>query len=139
MVPRYCATTNPKKKMCIAGRPMCAALTPTLPGPNPLFFFSLHRHILASGSADKTVKIWDVATGACVTTLKHHTDKVQAVQWHPAEPTVIVTGAYDRVVSVQDVRQPNSRTTFATSVMSSALSGIRTTWRRLPSPRKMET
>lgn len=34
------------------------------------------RQALASGSADKTVKIWDVTTQKCNHTFKHHSDKV---------------------------------------------------------------
>jgi periodic tryptophan protein 1 len=46
---------------------------------------SHHRQVLASGSADNTVKIWDVTTQVCSHTCTHHTDKVAAVEWHPVE------------------------------------------------------
>jgi periodic tryptophan protein 1 len=36
-----------------------------------------------------------------------HKDKVQAVQWNPAEPTVLLTGSYDRTVRVFDSRMPD--------------------------------
>jgi len=37
--------------------------------------------LLASGSADSTVKIWDPATGQCVSTLKGHGNWVRSVAW----------------------------------------------------------
>ena len=64
----------------------------------------LQRHVLASASADKTVKIWDVPQEKCLHTLTHHTDKVQALQWHPTQAAVLLTGSFDRNASVCDVR-----------------------------------
>ena len=53
------------------------------------------RNVLASGSADKQVKVWDVATTQCQTTLSHHTGKVQTVAWNPAEAPVLLSGGFD--------------------------------------------
>jgi periodic tryptophan protein 1 len=64
------------------------------------------RNVLASGSADATVKVWDVAAGRCEHTLTHHTDKVQAVLWNPAEAHVLLTGSYDRTAALADARTP---------------------------------
>ena len=64
----------------------------------------LQRHVLASASADKTVKIWDVPQEKCLHTLTHHTDKVQSLQWHPTQAAVLLTGGFDRNASVCDVR-----------------------------------
>ena len=38
---------------------------------------------LASGSGDKTVKIWDANSGACLQTLEEHADRVNSVSWSP--------------------------------------------------------
>lgn len=60
------------------------------------------RSTLASASADKTVKVWDVTTQQCVHTLTHHTDKVQSVRWHPTNHTMMLTGSFDKTAAVLD-------------------------------------
>ena len=71
----------------------------------------VHRQVIASGSADNTVKIWDItkasSEGANVSTFTHHKDKVQSVVWHPSEGTLLATGSYDRTVAVVDARSTN--------------------------------
>ena len=55
-----------------------------------------YRNVLASASADATVKVWDVTSQQCQATLAHHTSKVQAVAWNPADPPVLLSGGFDR-------------------------------------------
>jgi periodic tryptophan protein 1 len=63
---------------------------------------------LASGSADTTIKLWDLSTLQCAQTLTHHTGKVQSVLWHPAEQHVLLSGAFDRRCMMVDVRAPDA-------------------------------
>ncbi|KAJ1396493.1 WD40-repeat-containing domain protein, partial [Ochromonadaceae sp. CCMP2298] len=77
---------------------------------------STYRQALASGSADKTVKIWDVTTQECSHTFTHHTDKVQSVNWHPTEPWLLATGSFDRTMGLIDAR--SASTSIACSLTS---------------------
>lgn len=63
-----------------------------------------HKHLLASASADHTVKLWDLRTATCAASYGHHADKAVACVWHPVESTVLLTGSYDRTVAAIDAR-----------------------------------
>jgi len=71
------------------------------------------RHLIASGSADKTVKLWDITKQTCLHTFTHHTNKVQSVVFNPVEHSVIATGSFDRSVVVMDAKSPSVGAKFA--------------------------
>lgn len=62
------------------------------------------RQAIASASADKTVKIWDVTTQACSHTFVHHADKVQNVLWHQSEGWLLASASFDKTIALLDCR-----------------------------------
>ena len=68
-----------------------------------------YRNLVASSSADQTVKVWDVLTQKCVRTFSHHTDKVQAVEWNPVEHSVLASGSFDKTIAVFDTKATDEK------------------------------
>jgi WD40 repeat protein len=63
--------------------------------------FSPDGRTFASGSFDKTVKLWDVSTGRQRTTLRGHTDQVNGVAF-TADGKLLASASHDRTIRVWD-------------------------------------
>ena len=59
-------------------------------------------NILASGSADGTIKLWDINTGECRTTLTQHNGSVYSVHFSP-DGRILASGSEDHTVKLWDI------------------------------------
>ena len=62
---------------------------------------ALDANRIASGSADETIKIWNVETGACIRTLMGHIDFVATIC--KLDENRIASGSYDKTIKIWDV------------------------------------
>ncbi|XP_037949375.1 periodic tryptophan protein 1 homolog [Teleopsis dalmanni] len=65
-----------------------------------------YEHIIASGSVDKTLILWDLDEGEPHTTITAFKNKVQSVEFHGTEAQTLLTGCADGLVRIFDCRDP---------------------------------
>ena len=58
-------------------------------------------NIVVSGSDDKTIIVWDITSGSCLSTLRGHTARVRSVCFSP-DGAKIVSGSWDKKVLIWD-------------------------------------
>ncbi|HUI08514.1 MAG TPA: protein kinase [Verrucomicrobiae bacterium] len=71
------------------------------------------KHLVASGSSDKTLKLWDMATGVCLRTLVGHSNGVTCAALS-RDSQFVVSGGSDQSVKLWAVRTGKCLQTFET-------------------------
>lgn len=71
---------------------------------NSISFNPVNEFLAATGSADKTVKLWDMRNlKAPMQTFEGHTDQVYSVSWAPHNESVLASCSADRRVGIWDL------------------------------------
>ena len=65
--------------------------------------WSSDSRLLVSASDDKSLKLWELASGKCLKTLKGHTNYVFCCNFNP-QSNLIVSGSFDESVKIWDVK-----------------------------------
>lgn len=82
--------------------------------------FSPDGKIIATGSFDKTIKIWQASNGKLLTTLKGHQDRLWSLSFSPDSKT-LASSSFDSTVKLWNV---------ADGTLKKTLSGHKKTWVR---------
>ncbi|AIN98779.1 hypothetical protein LPMP_241470 [Leishmania panamensis] len=65
------------------------------------------QNIFASGSADCTIKLWDLNQGGVCLGTYSEPEKVQSLDWHATEANLLLSGGFDASMVLRDCRQPD--------------------------------
>jgi len=97
--------------------------------PGGPFYYEVHAlafspdgNILASARGDKTIKLWELASGHSVETLSGHSDFIRSIAFSP-DGKVLASGSLDHTVKLWDIANGSVRATLAghTSEVSSVV------------------
>ena len=61
--------------------------------------FLQNSNLLAAGSSDKTIKIWNIDTGQCIQTLTGHENSVYSVAF-PQNSNLLASGSSDGTIKI---------------------------------------
>ena len=78
-----------------------------------ILFIYCSGQLLASGSSDNTVRLWNTATGGLQKTLKGHSGSVLSVTFSP-EDRLLATGSDDNTVRLWDTATGDLQETLST-------------------------
>lgn len=79
---------------------------------NTIAFNPAAETVLATGSADKSIALWDLRNlKNTLHVLEGHTDSVTSLSWHPFEEAVLASASYDRKIMFWDLSRAGEEQT----------------------------
>lgn len=79
---------------------------------NAIAFNPAKETLLATGSADKSVGIWDLRNlKSKLHALECHNESVTSLAWHPFEEAVLASASYDRKIMFWDLSRAGEEQT----------------------------
>lgn len=79
---------------------------------NALAFNPAAETVLATGSADKTIGLWDLRNlKSKLHALESHSESVTSLSWHPFEESVLASASYDRKIMFWDLSRTGEEQT----------------------------
>lgn len=79
---------------------------------NAIAFNPAAETVLATGSADKSIGLWDLRNlKTRLHALESHADSVTSLSWHPFEESVLASASYDRKIIFWDLSRAGEEQT----------------------------
>lgn len=77
-----------------------------------LFFFLFSSDKIATGSFDKTCKLWSTESGKCYHTFKGHNAEIVCLAFNP-QSTALATGSMDNTAKIWDIETGKELCSFS--------------------------
>lgn len=83
-----------------------------------------NAEIVASGSDDSTVRVWNKSTGALIHTLEGHSDWVKSVRFHPHNPDLLASCSFDGSVRLWNISTGEAISTLPLAAKPQWIKGV---------------
>jgi WD40 repeat protein len=94
---------------------ICDKLTNFYGHGGPIWSIDRYDDLLFTGSYDKTIKIWQLKTGNCLTTIRAHSSWVSSLQYDP-QFNMLLSSSWDSTIKLWNIDTLQNSVTFNTQV-----------------------